>query len=54
MKIQKISFTGSAFTGKKIQAMAANSNLKRCTLELGGKSPCIIFEDADIENTLEV
>lgn len=35
-------------------AMAATSNLKRCTLELGGKSPCIIFDDADIENTLDV
>jgi aldehyde dehydrogenase (NAD+) len=54
MKIRKISFTGSAFTGKKVMAMAATSNLKRCTLELGGKSPCIIFDDADIENTLDV
>nr|AMJ52086.1 lijG [Ascomycota sp. F53] len=54
MKISKISFTGSAFTGKKIQAMAASSNLKKCTLELGGKSPCIVFEDVDIENTLDV
>jgi aldehyde dehydrogenase (NAD+) len=54
MKVAKVSFTGSAFTGKKIQAMAATSNLKRCTLELGGKSPCIVFDDADIENTLTV
>ena len=52
MKINKISFTGSGFAGKKVQELAAKSNLKRVTLELGGKSPSIIFEDADIENAL--
>ncbi|OCL03757.1 aldehyde dehydrogenase [Glonium stellatum] len=52
MKINKISFTGSAFAGKKVQELSAKSNLKRVTLELGGKSPSIIFEDADIENAL--
>lgn len=36
-------------TGKKIQEMAAKSNLKRVVLELGGKSPTIVFEDAEIE-----
>lgn len=49
MKIRKISFTGSIATGKKIMAAAANSNLKNVTLELGGKSPAIIFDDADIQ-----
>ncbi|KAF2811426.1 putative aldehyde dehydrogenase [Mytilinidion resinicola] len=52
MKIRKISFTGSVFAGKKVQELAAKSNLKRVTLELGGKSPSIIFEDADMENVL--
>jgi len=50
--INKISFTGSATTGKKVQELATQSNLKRCTLELGGKSPSIVLEDADIENAL--
>lgn len=49
MDIRAISFTGSTFTGRKIQAAAASSNLKRVILELGGKSPAIVFEDADIE-----
>lgn len=48
MKIRKISFTGSVMTGKKIMKMSADSNLKNVSLELGGKSPAIIFEDADI------
>lgn len=52
MKIRKISFTGSVTTGKKIQQAAAKSNLKRVTLELGGKSPAVIFEDANIENAM--
>ncbi|CAK7238071.1 hypothetical protein SEUCBS140593_010301 [Sporothrix eucalyptigena] len=52
MRIRKISFTGSVTTGKKIQAAAANSNLKRVTLELGGKSPAIIFDDANLENAV--
>ncbi|KAF2488571.1 putative aldehyde dehydrogenase [Lophium mytilinum] len=52
MKIRKISFTGSVGAGKKVQELAAKSNLKRVTLELGGKSPSIIFEDADMENAL--
>lgn len=52
MRIRKISFTGSCATGKKIQEMAAKSNLKRVTLELGGKSPSIIFDDCDIDNAV--
>ncbi|KAL4866575.1 hypothetical protein BDV12DRAFT_210399 [Aspergillus spectabilis] len=52
LRIRKISFTGSIPTGKKIQRLAAESNLKRVTLELGGKSPAIIFDDANLENTV--
>lgn len=53
MGIKKISYTGSVGAGRKVQVAATNSNLKRVTLELGGKSPSIIFSDADLENALE-
>lgn len=53
MKIRKISFTGSTATGRKIAEMAAKSNLKRVTLELGGKSPAIVFDDADMEKAVQ-
>lgn len=46
--VDKISFTGSIATGQKI-AQAATINLKRVTLELGGKSPDIVFADADLD-----
>ena len=49
--IAKISLTGSVPTGKRIMAGAAQT-LKNVTLELGGKSPLIIFADADIENAV--
>lgn len=52
MRIRKISFTGSLATGRKIQEASAKSNLKRVTLELGGKSPAVIFEDANLENAI--
>ena len=47
MAIDKVSFTGSTATGKQI-LHASVDNLKRVTLELGGKSPHIIMPDADI------
>lgn len=47
--IQKISFTGSTATGRKVLQAAAASNLKRSSLELGGKSPNILFEDAPLK-----
>jgi aldehyde dehydrogenase (NAD+) len=53
MRVRKVSFTGSIATGKKIAAAAANSNLKRVTLELGGKSPAVVFDDADIDNAVK-
>lgn len=52
MDIAKVSFTGSVPTGKTVQTLAAKSNLKRCTLELGGKSPAVVFDDADIDNAV--
>ncbi|KAH8925296.1 NAD-aldehyde dehydrogenase [Atractiella rhizophila] len=48
MGIDKVAFTGSTLTGRKIMSAAANSNLKKVTLELGGKSPNIVFSSADI------
>lgn len=51
--IDKISFTGSVATGKKIAQAAAGSNLKRVTLELGGKSPSIVFPDANLANAVQ-
>jgi len=52
MKILKIGFTGSTAVGRKIMEDAGKSNLKSVTLELGGKSPNIIFDDADIEQAV--
>jgi len=50
-EIAKISFTGEVGTGKKVMAGAATT-LKDVTMELGGKSPLIIFDDADIDNAV--
>lgn len=47
--IDKIGFTGSTEVGKKILGASAASNLKKVSLELGGKSPNIIFDDADMD-----
>ncbi|KAJ7902052.1 aldehyde dehydrogenase domain-containing protein [Mycena olivaceomarginata] len=47
-----VAFTGSTLVGRKIMAAAAASNLKNITLELGGKSPNIIFDDADLEQAV--
>jgi len=46
--INKISFTGSTAVGKEL-VRASAGNLKRVTLELGGKSPCVVFDDADMD-----
>ncbi len=50
--VDKIAFTGGTATGRKIMT-AATGNLKRVTLELGGKNPNIIFEDCDIEAAVD-
>jgi acyl-CoA reductase-like NAD-dependent aldehyde dehydrogenase len=52
--IDKVAFTGSTDVGRLIMGSAAASNLKRCTLELGGKSPLIICADADIDEAAEI
>ncbi len=49
--VDKISFTGSTAVGKLI-VQAATSNLKKVSLELGGKSPVIVFPDADLESAI--
>jgi aldehyde dehydrogenase (NAD+) len=48
MEIRKLAFIGSVATGKKIKEMGARSNMKNVSCELGGKSPLVVFEDADI------
>lgn len=53
MDVRVLSFTGSGRTGRVIQAAAAKSNLKNVILELGGKSPAVIFPDADIQKAVE-
>ena len=50
-RINKVSLTGSVATGRKVYQSAA-ADLKQVTLELGGKSPLIIFEDADLDNAV--
>ncbi|MBE3557181.1 MAG: aldehyde dehydrogenase family protein [Firmicutes bacterium] len=49
MGVDKISFTGSVVVGRSVMQAAAQSNFKRVTLELGGKSPNIVFPDADLD-----
>lgn len=53
MDVDKVAFTGSTEVGRLILEAAAKSNLKRVTLELGGKSPNIIFADVDIDEAVE-
>ncbi|PLB46314.1 aldehyde dehydrogenase [Aspergillus steynii IBT 23096] len=52
MDIDKVAFTGSTLVGRQVLQAAAKSNLKKVTLELGGKSPNIVFDDADIDNAI--
>ncbi|GAB2783810.1 betaine-aldehyde dehydrogenase [Halomonas shantousis] len=51
--IDKISFTGEVGTGKKVMSAAAGSTLKDVTMELGGKSPMIVFDDADLDRAAD-
>lgn len=53
MDVDKVAFTGSTEVGHLIMEAAAKSNLKRVTLELGGKSPNIVFADADLDAAIE-
>ncbi|KAI0087988.1 putative 1-pyrroline-5-carboxylate dehydrogenase [Irpex rosettiformis] len=50
--IGKLTFTGSTLVGRKIMESAAKTNLKRVTLELGGKSPTLVFDDADLQRAV--
>ncbi|KAL1159545.1 hypothetical protein V6Z11_A07G004600 [Gossypium hirsutum] len=54
MDIDKVSFTGSTEVGRKIMVAAATSNLKPVSLELGGKSPLLIFDDADVDEAANI
>ena len=49
MDVDKVAFTGSIRTARALMKASGESNLKRLSLELGGKSPNIIFPDADLE-----
>jgi aldehyde dehydrogenase (NAD+) len=53
MQIDKVAFTGSTLVGRKVMEAAAGSNLKNVTLELGGKSPNVVFNDADLDLAIE-
>ncbi|KAF9469111.1 aldehyde dehydrogenase domain-containing protein [Collybia nuda] len=46
--VDKVAFTGSTITGRKVMEAASKSNLKKLSLELGGKSPHLVFESADL------
>ena len=53
MDVDKVAFTGEDTTGQIIMEAAAESNLKRVSLELGGKSPNVVFADADLDAAVE-
>ncbi|KAF8195310.1 aldehyde dehydrogenase [Mycena galopus ATCC 62051] len=53
MHISKVAFTGSTLVGRKILEASSRTNLKDVTLELGGKSPTIIFDDCNLDQTLK-
>ncbi|MFH6787244.1 MULTISPECIES: betaine-aldehyde dehydrogenase [Methylobacterium] len=52
--VAKVSFTGGTETGAKVMAAAAGSTLKEVTLELGGKSPLLVLDDADLERAADI
>jgi len=53
MDVDKVAFTGSTEVGRMVMRDAAMSNLKKVTLELGGKSPAIVCEDTDIDKAVD-
>jgi aldehyde dehydrogenase (NAD+) len=53
MDVDKVAFTGEYLTGQIVMEAAAKSNLKRVSLELGGKSPNVVFADADLDAAIE-
>ncbi len=54
MDVRKVGFTGSTGVGQTIMKSAALSNVKKVSLELGGKSPLIIFSDCDLDKAVRV
>uniref|UniRef100_A0A182Q3G5 formyltetrahydrofolate dehydrogenase n=1 Tax=Anopheles farauti TaxID=69004 RepID=A0A182Q3G5_9DIPT len=52
--VRKLGFTGSTPIGKRIMASCADSNIKKCSMELGGKSPLVIFADCDLEKAVRL
>ncbi|KAL8094085.1 hypothetical protein AgCh_035820 [Apium graveolens] len=54
MNVDKVCFTGSTKVGRLVMQAAAMSNLKQVTLELGGKSPIIIFDDAELDRAVQL
>ncbi len=52
-EIKAISFTGGTFSGRKVYEKAA-SGLKKCSLELGGKNPFVVFDDANLEEAVDL
>ncbi|XP_063360809.1 aldehyde dehydrogenase X, mitochondrial-like [Cydia amplana] len=52
--VDKVAFTGSTEVGRIIMKGASAANLKRITLELGGKSPLVVFNDADVEKAADI
>ncbi|XP_063993179.1 aldehyde dehydrogenase, cytosolic 1-like [Diachasmimorpha longicaudata] len=52
--IMKVAFTGSVEVGKKIMVASGNTNLKRVTLELGGKSPLVVFDDVNVDKAVKI
>ena len=54
MEIDKVAFTGSTTTGRLVMAAAASSNLKRVSLELGGKSPLVVMADCELDKAVEI
>ncbi|CAD6249634.1 unnamed protein product [Miscanthus lutarioriparius] len=54
MGVDKLEFTGSTGTGQIVLELAARSNLKLVTLELGGKSPFVVMDDTDVDEAVEL
>ena len=54
MDIDKVAFTGSTQVGRLVMAAAALSNIKRVSLELGGKSPLVVLADSDLDKAVEI
>lgn len=53
-KIAKVSFTGGSITGKKVASSSTSSSMKHITMELGGKSPLIICDDANLDRAADI